>query len=111
MEKKEFQNYEEFWPFYLSQHSKTATRFWHFIGTSFVFVFIIAAVLVKWWYFFLAPVVAYGFAWFSHFMIEGNKPATFGHPFWSLRADFQMYFYLLSGKLKGELKKYDIGTT
>ncbi|WP_236692829.1 Mpo1-like protein [Aneurinibacillus tyrosinisolvens] len=28
--------YEEFWPFYVRQHSKAATRVWHFIGTSFV---------------------------------------------------------------------------
>jgi Protein of unknown function (DUF962) len=26
-----FKNYEEFWPFYLSQHSKVSTRAWHFM--------------------------------------------------------------------------------
>lgn len=108
MEKQQFSTYEEFWPFYLSQHSRPATRFWHFIGTSFVFIFLVSAFLVKWWLVFLAPVVAYGLAWYSHFFIEGNKPATFGHPGWSLRADFHMYFCLLTGRLGNELKKYDM---
>ncbi|SFA45900.1 Protein of unknown function [Parageobacillus thermantarcticus] len=59
----EFRSYEEFWPFYLSQHSKPATRRWHFIGTSFVFLFIIVA-MVTWnaWWLLAAPVTAYAFA-------------------------------------------------
>jgi hypothetical protein len=101
----EFKNYEEFWLFYLSQHSKSTTRAWHFVGTSFVFIFIILAVWKSPWFLLLAPVVAYGIAWFSHFFIEGNKPATFGHPFWSLRADFRMYRMILFGQLPRELNK------
>jgi hypothetical protein len=99
-----FKDYEEFWPFYLSQHSKPATRIWHFIGTSFVFVFLILAVVtLNFWWLLAAPVIAYSFAWFSHFFIEGNKPATFGHPLWSLRADFRMYRLMLFGQLQREL--------
>jgi hypothetical protein len=102
----DFKNYEEFWPFYLSQHSKSSTRAWHFVGTSFVFVFIIlTAVTLNFWFLLLAPVVAYAFAWISHFFIEGNKPATFGHPVWSLRADFRMYRLILFGQLQKEIEK------
>lgn len=103
----DFKNYEEFWPFYLSQHRKRATRVWHFIGTSFVFIFLVIA-LVTWnaWWILAAPIVAYSFAWISHFFIEGNKPATFGHPFWSLRADFRMYRLMLFGKLEKELEQF-----
>lgn len=105
----EFKDYEEFWPFYLSQHSKRSTRGWHFVGTSFVFVFLIAALITfNFWLILLAPVTAYAFAWFSHFFIEGNKPATFGHPVWSLRADFRMYRLMLLGKLEKELDKYKL---
>ncbi|KZE67558.1 hypothetical protein AWM68_19030 [Fictibacillus phosphorivorans] len=106
-----FNSYEEFWPFYLSQHSKASTRAWHFIGTSFVFVFIILAVWKSPWFLLAAPVVAYGIAWFSHFFIEGNKPATFGHPFWSLRADFRMYRLILFGQLGNEITKYEKTTS
>jgi hypothetical protein len=101
-----FKDYEEFWPFYLSQHSKSSTRDWHFVGTSFVFIFIILAIWKNLWFLLLAPVVAYGIAWFSHFFIEGNKPATFGHPLWSLRADFRMYRMILFGKLGNELYNF-----
>jgi hypothetical protein len=102
-----FKDYEEFWPFYLSQHSKSATRVWHFVGTSFVFLFILLAIATfNFWLLLLAPVTAYSFAWFSHFFIEGNKPATFGHPLWSLRADFRMYRLMLFGQLQKELDKW-----
>ncbi|MFC3886335.1 Mpo1-like protein [Bacillus songklensis] len=101
-----FKDYEEFWPFYLSQHSKSSTRAWHFIGTSFVFVCILLTIFTfNFWWILLAPIIAYGFAWFSHFFIEENKPATFGHPLWSLRADFRMYRLILFGQLQKELDK------
>ncbi len=105
---KEFKNYEEFWPFYLTQHSKKSTRLWHFVGTTFVFICIgLAIYFSNAWFILLAPVIAYSIAWISHFFIEGNKPATFGHPFWSLRADFQMYFFTIFGRLNNELAKLE----
>ena len=74
-----FKDYEELWPFYLSQHSKPATRFWRFVGTSFVFLFLLISLFTfNFWWLLLAPIIAYSFAWYSHFFIEGNKPATFG---------------------------------
>ncbi|RXS85993.1 DUF962 domain-containing protein [Geobacillus sp. PK12] len=105
----EFRDYEEFWPFYLTQHRKRATRRWHFVGTSFVFLFVIIAIATRnaWWLL-GAPIAAYALAWFSHFFIEGNKPATFGHPFWSLRADFRMYRLMLTGQLGRELERMGI---
>jgi hypothetical protein len=103
-----FKSYEDFWPFYLTQHSKPSTRAWHFVGTSFVFIFILLTLYTQnYWLLILAPVTAYALAWISHFFIEGNKPATFGHPVWSLRADFRMYRLILLGKLKQELEKTD----
>jgi hypothetical protein len=101
-----FRTYEEFWPFYLSQHSKPATRAWHFVGTACVYLCLILAVLLmNGWFLLAAPVIGYGLAWYSHFFIEGNKPATFGHPFWSLRADFRMFWLMLTGKLGKELER------
>jgi hypothetical protein len=106
MKSLKFRNYEEFWPFYLSQHSQKKTRFWHFVGTSTILLWVILAIVLRnGWILLLAPVVAYGFAWYSHFFIEGNKPATFGHPFWSLRADFQMYWCILTGKIEEEIQR------
>ena len=56
------------------------------------------------WYALLWPVVAYGFAWTGHFLIEGNKPATFGHPFWSFISDFRMLGLMLTGRLNNRLQ-------
>jgi hypothetical protein len=105
-----FSTFEEFWPFYLTQHSKKSTRAWHFVGTAFVILCLIATVLIHPAILLLAPVVGYGFAWYSHFFIEGNKPATFGHPLWSLRADFLMFWLILTGRLEQELKACGIPT-
>lgn len=105
---QEFTDFASFWPFYLSQHSKLKTRWWHFIGTSFVFICLICSIAYSPWFLLGAPTIAYGLAWYSHFFIEGNKPATFGHPLWSLRADFKMYLYMLLGKLNQEFDRLNV---
>jgi hypothetical protein len=87
----EFGTFDEFFPYYVSQHSKPATRWVHFAGTHLgAAVGITGIVRRKPALLAAAPVISYGFAWFSHFTIEGNKPATFGHPLWSLRGDMKM---------------------
>jgi hypothetical protein len=48
----------------------------------------------------LAGIVwAYLFAWVGHFKIEGNRPATFQYPLWSLFGDFKMVGCMLMGQL------------
>jgi hypothetical protein len=102
--RRQFAGYEEFFTFYLSEHSHPRNRAMHAAGTVLgLCTVIIPFAIGHPWYALLWPVVAYGFAWTGHFLIEGNKPATFGHPFWSFISDFRMLGLMLTGKLKGRM--------
>jgi len=102
-------SYAEFWPYYLREHSKPATRGWHYFGTLLAIFVIIYAVSTGSWLFLLgAAICGYFFAWVSHGVIERNKPATFTYPFWSLISDFRMLFCFLTGQMARELQKAGI---
>ena len=98
--------YAEFWDFYLLEHTQPMTRYLHFIGTS------LGIILLIWFlqsgsylYIPLCFIIGYGFAWFSHFFIEKNKPASFKYPFWSFISDYKMMFYMLIGKIDAEVER------
>ena len=103
---REHKSYAEFWPYYLQEHSKPATRMWHYIGTLIALGVLVYAIATQNWWFLLAAVVSgYFFAWVSHATIEKNRPATFTYPLWSLFSDFRMLFCFLTGQMGKELKK------
>ena len=98
-EEKEYKNFQEFYPYYLTEHKKLGTRITHFIGTSGFFVFLGWAIASQDPYLLIPTVVfPYGWAWIGHFFIEKNKPATFKYPWMSLKGDFKLYFQILAGK-------------
>jgi hypothetical protein len=106
MAEQDFRTFEEFWPFYVKEHSKKATRILHFIGTTGAMACVAGGLLTKRrWLLALAPVVGYGGAWVSHFFIEGNKPATFKYPLWSLRADFVMWSKMVRFQMSDEVER------
>jgi hypothetical protein len=99
----EFTSFEDFFPHYVAEHSKAGTRWMHFVGTHLgVALGSTGIARRRWGLVAAAPAVAYGMAWFSHFVIEGNKPATFGHPAWSFRGDWKMLGMMWTGR-DGEL--------
>jgi hypothetical protein len=98
-------SYEEFWPYYVSEHRLPLTRALHFAGTSLVLASVAAGVLVSPWWFLAAPFAGYGFAWAGHFFCEKNRPATFTYPLWSLRGDFRMYRLMLLRRMEPELAR------
>ena len=101
-----FADYEEFFTFYLHEHSDPRNRAMHAAGTALgLCTLIVPFVVGHPWYALLWPVVAYSFAWTGHFLMEGNKPATFGHPFWSFISDFRMLALMLTGKLTERMQK------
>jgi hypothetical protein len=96
-----YANFKEFWHFYLSVHTHLWTQRLHVIGTSAgVLAFLAALFWNEPLWIPLALVLGYGFAWFSHFVIERNRPATFQYPVWSFLADYKMTFVFLIGGCK-----------
>jgi len=96
-----FNSFKEFYPFYLSEHSKRSTKILHMIGSIGV-IFMIAYSFyssnTKILYY--LPVVGYGFAWIGHFFFEKNRPATFTYPLYSFIGDWIMLKDIFSGKVK-----------
>ncbi len=100
------ETYREFWPFYLGEHSKPATRWFHFVGTLLGVACLVAGLMTPYRYLIWGwPVASYGFAWFSHFFIEKNRPATFTYPFWSLISDYRMVAYMWVGRIGSEVAR------
>jgi hypothetical protein len=100
-----YKNFTEFWPFYVLEHSKPATRSLHFAGTSLLILCLAGiAVTGSVWFLLYGIVLAYGFAWTGHFFVERNRPATFRYPFLSLLGDFKMYGLMLAGKMTNEVE-------
>lgn len=98
-----FAGFEDFWPFYVRQHAKPATRLLHFAGMAGGLAIAAAAALSRRPELFpAAPVFGYGLAWYSHLAIEKNRPATFAHPWWSLRGDFRMCRLMLAMRMTDE---------
>jgi hypothetical protein len=99
-------NFAEFWPTYVRAHSQTGTRLMHFTGTALGWTLLVAAIVLRNpWLVLVALVVGYAFAWVSHFFVEHNKPATFGHPGWSWLADQKMVLLMLVGKMDDEVRR------
>ncbi|MEM6536005.1 MAG: DUF962 domain-containing protein [Pseudomonadota bacterium] len=107
---KRFETFEQFYPYYLTEHADPACRRLHYIGTGLGFVFMAAAILVSPWFLIGVPLIGYFFAWVGHFFIEKNTPATFTYPLWSLRGDYKMFFAWLTGRLPAQLKAAGIAS-
>lgn len=100
-----FHSYDDFFNFYLEQHRHPGNRALHGLGTILgIAVVIVALTLGHPWFALLFFPVGYGFAWTGHFLVERNKPATFGHPFWSFISDFRMLGLMVAGRLDSRLQ-------
>ncbi len=106
MVQRTFGSYSEFFLFYLTQHSDPRNRLMHAAGTTLGIAFVVAVIAIGHpWYALLWPVIGYSFAWTGHFLLEHNKPATFGYPFWSFISDFRMVGLMATGKMDAWMKR------
>jgi hypothetical protein len=98
--------YDEFWLQYLRGHDSPSTRALHYTGSVLALAAILLAIVtLDWRWLIAAPVIGYGFAWTAHFAIEGNRPESFGHPFWSLVSDYRMLLLALTFRLAPHLRR------
>lgn len=97
----QFNSFEEFYPFYLSQHQNKLCRRLHFVGSTLGLVGLGAAIVTGKKRYIAAGIVAgYGCAWVGHFFFEHNKPATFKYPVYSFMGDWVMFKDMLTGKIE-----------
>jgi hypothetical protein len=96
----EYCSFDEFYPFYLTEHSRSGTRRLHFTGTLLVLLTLAYTAATRQWGFLaLVPLCGYGLAWVGHFAVERNRPATFQHPLYSLAGDFRMFADMIRGRV------------
>jgi len=94
-------SFSEFYDFYLSQHQKMWTRIFHFIGTALVLLVLIYVIQSgKERFLWYLPIFGWGFSALSHYIFEKNKLTGFQYPFFTLMADFKIFFELITGKEK-----------
>lgn len=97
--KEDYKSLDEFYPFYLSQHSNRICRRLHFVGTLLAFLQLIRTILFAFNLpnLLLVLVIGYGFSWIGHFAFEKNKPATFKYPWLSLQGDMRLFKEIATG--------------
>jgi hypothetical protein len=103
---QEFNSVKEFYPYYLTQHTKRGTRLCHVIGITLA-MFCFGAFLASWkiGLILIGVTLGYGFSWCGHFFSEKNRPATLEHPVYSLICDFKMFNDILDGGLEFDAPK------
>ena len=102
-----WQNYNNYWPDYLREHSRPLTRVCHYLQTSIGGLAILAIIYFQSLIYLLAllPII-FVFALLVHILIEKNKPAAADHPFWwSVLNDLRMLCHMMTGTLSKELVK------
>ena len=95
-----YSSFADFYPFYLSEHSKRATRRLHFAGSSLALVCVVMLLATgNLWWLLAGLVCGHGFAWVSHMTVEKNRPATFTYPLYSFMGDWVMFWEILTGRI------------
>jgi hypothetical protein len=106
MPPREFATFTEFWTYYVGEHTHVGNRALHYIGfVAALACLVTAGVTQTWLPLACAPLAGYAFAWMGHALIEGNRPATWGWPAWSLVAEIKMVGLAGLGRMRAEVER------
>ena len=95
-----FRSFDDFYPFYLSEHANRTSRRLHVVGTTIALALLVVALATQsWWLILLALVQGYAFAWVGHFFFEHNRPATFKYPGFSFMGDWRLWWETVTGRM------------
>lgn len=101
-----FSSFEEFYPYYLSEHRNSTCRYLHYVGSALGLGILLYSLTSG--HFSVIPLAlisGYAFAWIGHFFYEHNRPATFRYPLWSFLGDWVMLKDFLLGQINDKLPK------
>jgi hypothetical protein len=97
--------FTQYYRHYLSLHQNPICRRLHVLGLLIGVAVFTCCVLSPHWRLrlfapLLAPAAGYAFAWIGHFFFEHNTPATWKNPVYAFRADLNMTWDVLRGRIK-----------
>lgn len=102
-------SFEEFWPYYVSQHRDPTCRALHFVGTTAAMGLVAVSPVVP-PALVAAPLVGYGMSWIGHFAFEKNRPASWHSPkhfWWSFRGDLRMWRFIVTRMMEAEVERVE----
>ena len=106
-------SFEEFWPFYVSQHLHPSTRRCHALGVGLGLTSLALAVVTgTLWMALGLPLFAYGFAVPAHYVWEKNRPALLGGRrafVWAIGSDARQFVRFCTGRLEGDVQAVRAG--
>lgn len=113
---KGFGSFPQFWYFYLSQHMKTGTRAFHWVGTFVAILSVPIAIYdqatdalvgssLRWLLIPAGILVTYILGFVSHWTIEKNQPATFVYPLLSVGGDLNMFWLMTVRRIKPHVEE------
>ena len=106
MQRCHFASFADFWTFYVCEHMHAGSRMLHYIGAVGALACVVYAALTRTLLpLACAPLVGYAFAWLGHACLEHNRPATWGWPWWSLRAELRMVRLACMGRMRAEIAR------
>jgi hypothetical protein len=107
MSKQRYQRFEDFWPYYVTEHASPLNRKLHFWGTHNLIFWLMLAVLQRSFGLAIFAVVSsYACAWIGHLFIEKNRPATWEYPIFSALGELRMYIKTWQGQMDAEVARY-----